>query len=846
MSRKPWTHCFPCPGDRKRPRLKWLRPVLILLLPLFAQAAPLFEEHFAYPNGNLGSSGVGDAIWTGGDSANVSIVVNTNAALTSAGLSGEAGSGIIYSGGTFKKKAAPFASQGTDGTTVYVSFLLNIQVAGSGAKLLVYLQNGNSASSSPPLGIYLNGTTLGLGKSISTPAVTTSLSAGTHLIVARYTFQAGNDVVDLWLDPAALGTNGPPAATLSTGASSSSDASALSYVFLNHAVNQTVWLDELRVGNTWADVTPTDGSTPPVVRGNGPRFTQVFTSPSGLVFRGTNGTVNGAFDLIASTSLATPVEQWGDVASDNFDANGNFELTNPIPTGVSQQYYRLRIGGGTTPAVAPQITTQPTNLTVTANQKANFYSAASGTSPLSFQWYFNHGPLSGATLATLTLNNAQTNNAGDYFVIVTNVAGAVTSSVATLTVSNVVASPTILTPPQSQTVTEGQTAVFSVSASGTLPLSYQWFFNTNTVIADATNASYTINSATTNEAGMYSVAVTNAFGATSSVPATLTVNPPSTNVLDFSHVGFGNTGFTVTGGAAGPTVYVGSESELQSYSDVNPPYTIIVTNSFTLTGMATHIRPNKTVIGSNDVMLSGGGLYLYRSTNVIIRNLTITRSSEDNIGIHYSDHVWVDHCTLVDATDGQLDITQSSDYLTVSWCKIYYTDNPPDPNHRLASLIAASDADDGSQYHVTYHHNWWATNVVERMPSVRFGRVHCFNNFYNSPGDNYCIRTRINAELLVENNFFQSVQNPWEQYITGASGTQGKLFANNNNVPFLGTNYGVTWTGTKTNSDGTIRVMIPGTDSVFAPSYSYTLDTAATVPDLVTNNAGAGKGPFAP
>src|SRR4029078_9715463 len=135
---------------------------------------------------------------------------------------------------------------------------------------------------------------------------------------------------------------------------------------------------------------------------------------------------------------------------------------------------------------------------------------------------------------------------------------------------------------------------------------------------------------------------------------------------------------------------------------------------------------------------------------------------------------------------------------------------------------------------------------IARMPSVLFGPVHCCNNFYLAPGDNYCIRTRVEAELRVENNFFQSVQNPWEQYVTGAGGKRGKLFASGNNVPFLGTNDGVTWTGTKTNKDGTIRNMVPGTDVVFTAPYSYTLDPPAAIPTLITNNAGAGKGPFAP
>ena len=295
--------------------------------------------------------------------------------------------------------------------------------------------------------------------------------------------------------------------------------------------------------------------------------------------------------------------------------------------------------------------------------------------------------------------------------------------------------------------------------------------------------------------------------------------------------GFANVNGTVTGGAAGPTVFVGSEAELQQYSDVDAPYTIHLTKSFNLTAMNTHIRSNKTVVGDGNIVLSGGGLYLYRSSNVIIQNLTIANSSEDDIGIHYSDHVWIDHCTIKNATDGGIDITQSSDYITISWCKFIYDVNN---GHDFVNLIASSDSDNGSQYHVTFHHNWWSTLCIERMPSVRFGRVHVYNNYYNSPGNAYCVRTRIDAQLLVENNFFENVHNPWERYVT--SGTAGLLLARGNNVGYLGTANGVTWSASGSS------VLIPGTDAVFTPPYSYTMDSAANVKTIVTAGAGAGGG----
>ncbi len=281
--------------------------------------------------------------------------------------------------------------------------------------------------------------------------------------------------------------------------------------------------------------------------------------------------------------------------------------------------------------------------------------------------------------------------------------------------------------------------------------------------------------------------------------------------------GYADVGLTVTGGAAGPKVYVGSQAQLQQYSDVNPPYTIYITNSFKLTGMDTHIRSNKTVIGVGKVTLSGGGLYLYRSSNVIISNLTISGSTEDDIGIHYSTHIWIDHCTLVDAPDGEIDITQSSDYLTISWCKFYYT---KDLGHNFVNLIASSDSDSGSQYHITFHHNWWSTLCMERMPRVRFGRVHSYNNYRSAAGNNYCVGVGNDCQILLENDYFDGVNNAWKNY--SSSGHQGLIHWNSGNV-FVNT---------------TVPTWAPNS-TVFTPPYSYTLGAGSGVKASVTAGAGA-------
>src|SRR5439155_9675989 len=88
--------------------------------------------------------------------------------------------------------------------------------------------------------------------------------------------------------------------------------------------------------------------------------------------------------------------------------------------------------------------------------------------------------------------------------------------------------PAITAQPQSLTVTAGQNATFSVTATGTVPLSYQWRFG-GTNIPSATASAYTRANAQTNDAGNYSVVITNQAGSATSTDATLTVTLPGTN-----------------------------------------------------------------------------------------------------------------------------------------------------------------------------------------------------------------------------------------------------------------------------------------------------------------------------
>src|SRR5262249_53647672 len=143
------------------------------------------------------------------------------------------------------------------------------------------------------------------------------------------------------------------------------------------------------------------------------------------------------------------------------------------------------------PPVVPSIVTQPANQTVTVGQAATFTVSANGTAPLSYQWAKNSSSISVATSSSYTTRaTTRPDNNSKFDVVATNAAGTKTSAQATLTVTTAPTTPTIATQPSNQTVTAGQTATFSVTATGTAPLSYQWQKNAAD-ISGATSANYT-------------------------------------------------------------------------------------------------------------------------------------------------------------------------------------------------------------------------------------------------------------------------------------------------------------------------------------------------------------------
>ncbi len=149
--------------------------------------------------------------------------------------------------------------------------------------------------------------------------------------------------------------------------------------------------------------------------------------------------------------------------------------------------------GGTPTAVAPAITRQPANAVAALGTQATFSVGVTGTSPLTYQWLRNGAVIPGATGTGYTTQaTTSADNGAEFSVIVSNVAGSVTSSTALLTVvgASGAAAPVVTTQPANQTVSLGRQATFVVAASGSAPLTYQWRRN-GAAISGATAASYT-------------------------------------------------------------------------------------------------------------------------------------------------------------------------------------------------------------------------------------------------------------------------------------------------------------------------------------------------------------------
>ena len=284
---------------------------------------------------------------------------------------------------------------------------------------------------------------------------------------------------------------------------------------------------------------------------------------------------------------------------------------------------------------------------------------------------------------------------------------------------------------------------------------------------------------------------------------------------DFPMAGFATQNGGTTGGKGYSEVTVDNVSDLKSYAKAGNK--IIYVKPGTYMGPV-EVGSNVTIYGYQGAIIAqpstGSAMKLSGSKNVIIRNLKFKGvgahddDDEDCLQVnHESKNVWIDHVDVYDGHDGNLDITNASDYVTISWTKFSYTS--ASTGHQFSNLIGNSKTKTSDRGHlnVTIHHTWWADGVVERMPRVRFGKVHVANNLFDSKDASYCVRAAIEADIRIERNVFIGVQKALDLYTSDGAITAAQMIEN---------------------YEENVKKPQAGTGTAFKPSYSMSLTDVST------------------
>jgi pectate lyase len=242
-------------------------------------------------------------------------------------------------------------------------------------------------------------------------------------------------------------------------------------------------------------------------------------------------------------------------------------------------------------------------------------------------------------------------------------------------------------------------------------------------------------------------------------------------------------------------------------------------------------------VGTNGV-LDQIGVHVRSAANIIIQNLTIKNVRKSNtstpsnggdaIGMESDvSNVWVDHNLIFGSTtmgeehDGLLDFKDNCRDITISY-NHFHTGG-------RGGLIGSNDNGDDGSTNLTFHHNWYE-NLNSRAHMVREAQAHFYNNYYSKIlGTGLNVRN--GAKVLVEGNYFTEARNPLGTF----------FFLDNNPVYQVRDNFftsSVVWEAAAEERPAGPNVMSTGSVSV---PYTYALDPAQGVPDIVRANVGVGK-----
>ena len=217
---------------------------------------------------------------------------------------------------------------------------------------------------------------------------------------------------------------------------------------------------------------------------------------------------------------------------------------------------------------------------------------------------------------------------------------------------------------------------------------------------------------------------------------------------------------------------------------------------------------------------NAGVLSLRRCSNIIVRNISFVGPGSVDVGgsdlltCTGSTNCWIDHCSFQDGMDGNFDINNQSDFITVSWCTFRYTERSY--MHQNTNLVGYSDREKTGFLNTTFAFNWWGEGCVQRMPMVRVGKIHMLNNYYTSTSASNCINPRKNSEFLIDGNYFDKGVKKYYSQVDAIA---------------------VTWTA---NNYIVEASSLPGSmgEAVAVP-YDYSVAPCSEVPGVVRAKAGA-------
>ncbi|PBP22983.1 pectate lyase [Diplocarpon rosae] len=303
-------------------------------------------------------------------------------------------------------------------------------------------------------------------------------------------------------------------------------------------------------------------------------------------------------------------------------------------------------------------------------------------------------------------------------------------------------------------------------------------------------------------------------------------NPPRLDVPSYETEAAANGpigyGAATTGGAGGTTTTVTDCAALTTAVDKkNTAKKIVYIDGLIHDCGIVDVGSNTSILGRGAASgVVGTGFRVRKGTNVIFQNLKMgpAPAKGDLLAIDESTNILVDHneftsLGLVGGKDDYDDITHAADAITVSWNKF--------SSHWKGSLVGHSDnnaAEDTGKLHITYHHNVF-DKVNSRLPSIRFGTAHLFNNHVTGT-EISGINSRMGAQVYVEASVFDNTK---LAMVTDLDSAEPGFICNVDNL----------LTGTST-----VRITQECTLKV---PYTYTAEPAANVVASVASGAGVGK-----